>query len=171
MPPGSPNHLPPKTTAIPESVAPSLIGNEILRHVVGCLIHREDCQIPRCPCRDVQQRYHELLIKDVSAAQEPPKPPPYDNKKQHLHLSLSQQNLGSNEHPHWHLHTKSHIRRTQRPPLLRQRSQSVDLTPIIEMRETPVIEKHRYQTSSTGHGTRGRSPLRLPETVVTETLC
>ena len=146
MPPGYPNHVSPKITAILESVTPSLISDEILRHVVGCLMHRQDCQIPRCPCRDVQQRYRELLIKDVSAAQEPPKPPPCDGKKPHFHLSLSQQNLGSNEHPHWHLHTKSHIRRTQRPPVLRQRSKSVDLTPIIEMRETPVIEKRLTPT-------------------------
>ena len=146
MLPGYPNHLSPKTTAVPKSVAPSSISDEILRHVVGCLMHRQDCQIPHCPCRDVQQRYHELLIKDVSATQEPPKPPPYDNKKQHLHLSLSQQNLNSNEHPHWHLHTKSHIRRTRKAPLLRQRSKSVDLTPIIEMREMPAIEKHLTPT-------------------------
>ena len=53
----------------------------------------------------------------------------------------SEQNLGSNEHPHWHLHTKSYIRRTQQPLFVRQRSKSVDLTPIMETRETPVIEK------------------------------
>ena len=105
-------------------------------------MHRRDCQIPRCPCKGVQQRYREMLMRDTDAAREPPKPPPLDEKKHHLHLSLSQQNRSSTEHPHWHLHTKSHIRRhTQRPPLLRQRSKSVDLTPVIETRETPVIEK------------------------------
>ena len=141
MPPGSPKHLSPIPPTIPESASPSPLADEILRYVVGCLMHRRDCQIPRCPCKDVQQRYQEMLTRDTDTAREPPKPPPCDGKKHHLHLSLSQQHLGANEHPHWHLHTKSYLRHTQKPPLLRQRSKSVDLTPIIEARETPVIEK------------------------------
>ena len=140
MPPGSSNYLSPPTN--PESVSPSPLADEILRYVVGCLMHRRDCQIPRCPCKDVQQRYQEMLMRDTDTTRATPRPPPQcGDKKHHLHLSLSQQNLGSNEHPHWHLHTKSHIRRTQQPLFVRQRSKSVDLTPIMETRETPVIEK------------------------------
>ena len=140
MPPGSPNFLSPPTN--PESVSPSPLADEILRYVVGCLMHRRDCQIPRCPCKDVQQRYQEMLMRDTDTTRAAPRPPPQcGDKKHHLHLSLSQQHLGSNEHPHWHLHTKSHIRRTQQPLFVRQRSKSVDLTPIMETRETPVIEK------------------------------
>ena len=104
-------------------------------------MHRRDCQIPRCPCKDVQQRYREMRIRDTDAPQEPPKPSPLNEKKRHLRQSLSQQYHSSTVHPHWHLHTKSYIRRTQMPPRLRQRSKSVDLTPLIDSIETPVIEK------------------------------
>ena len=82
-------------------------------------------------------------MRDADAAQEHPKPPPNDGKKHHLHLPLSQESINSNEtlHPHWHLHTKSHIRRTQKPPVLRQRSKSVDITPMIENTGTLIIAK------------------------------
>ena len=39
------------------------IINSVLREAVGCLMLREDCQIPRCPCRPVKVRFNSLMVR------------------------------------------------------------------------------------------------------------
>jgi len=103
-------------------------------------MHRRNCQILHFPCNLVQERYRELYRQNPSyhphqhAAESckkecGPNTDPGERKHQ-LHLTLSSQNLTDDTHPHYHLTTKSHIRRVMpKPPLVRQRSRSCDLTP------------------------------------------
>ena len=109
---------------------PRPIGHEVLLTVVNCLMHRQNCQIPNCPCKAVQHQYRQLLSDSLNedtlmecAGNHP------SERRKLMHFSLSTSNLTSNTHPHYHLTSKPQIRRvTPKPVLKRQRSKSMDFT-------------------------------------------
>ena len=116
------------------------IPDEILLTVVSSLMHRQNCQIPNCPCKSMQERYRELYRQHPSYHPHQHAAESYKRecgtntdpgeRKHQFHLTLSSQNLTNDTHPHYHLTTKSHIRRVMpKPPLVRWRSN--DLIPAV----------------------------------------
>ena len=119
--PSLPSHPPLKQqTSIPD---------ETLMTVLSCLTHRQNCQIPNCPCKSVQERYQELCHQHPSyhlhqhAAESCKREcgPNTDPEEQNFDLTLSSHNLNSDTDPICH--------DTLRPTLVQQRLRSVDLTP------------------------------------------
>ena len=137
------------------------IRDELLMTVASCLMHRENCQIPNCPCKSLQDRYRELFHQNPSYVPQRPaaetskrecQPNTDPRERKHkLHLTLSSQNLINETHPHYQLTSKSHIRVTK-PLLQHQHSKECDLTPHYEIApkfpqaaaaDSPVDKKFR----------------------------
>ncbi len=132
------------------------ISDETLLHVMNCLMHNKDCEIIDCPCRQVQERFRHLnavCAPMLNSERKKPRkisvPSSSTESESESNLNTRRANLrplildgGDNNklHPHYHMGTKSHIRRAgshQRASRRRSRSLS-DLTPITETRETPT---------------------------------
>ena len=137
------------------------IRDEILMAALSCLMHPQNCRIPNCSCKSLQDRYRELFQQNPSYL--PHKPAAetckrecqlnaYPRERKHkLHLTLSSQNFINETHPHYQLTNKSHIRVTK-PPLQHQHSKECDLTPHYEIApkfpqaaaaDSPVDKKFR----------------------------
>ena len=128
--------------------------DEVLLTAVGCLMHQENCRIPRCPCRQVKERFRHLLPqtrsymqKEAGKVMEESSRGEFDptDRRQQMRLSLTSRNISEEIHPHYHMTSHSHIRQSRgmRRVLQRKRSRSVDLTPVVEQPEsnatTPAV--------------------------------
>lgn len=135
------------------------ISFEVLLTVVDLLQHNKNCEVPGCCCQQVKQmeavtkraKSHERKMRKSSAAitssstESDSDSPDNNNKKKKLHLELGT-GLDQQLYPHYHLSSKSHIRRTQQSQQSgsrnkhgHNRSRSMtDLTPITETGETPT---------------------------------
>ena len=121
--------------------------DKVLLTAVGCLMHQENCRIPRCPCRQVKERFRHLLPqtrsymqKEAGKVMEGSSRGEFDptDRRQQMRLSLTSQNISGKVHPHYHMTSHSHIRQSRgmRRVLQRKRSRSVDLTPVAEQPES-----------------------------------
>ena len=128
----------------------SPIFDAILLTVMNCLMHNSNCEIIDCPCRQIQGRYRHLKASTVPLELKSPKSgskrrvssttssdsDTMTARRGKMRLDLNQNRL----HPHYHISTRSHVRRTSKtvePPRHRRSRSLSDLTPITEApRET-----------------------------------
>ena len=127
--------------------APGEIIDEVLLMAVGCLMHQENCQIHKCPCKQVKKRFHNILPqtrlhmqKEADKVVEDAQSGNFDpsDRRQQMRISLSSQNFSKDIHAHYHMTSRSHIRPSdgRQRILQRRRSRSVDLTPVVEQPES-----------------------------------
>ena len=123
------------------------IIDEVLLITFGCLLHQENCHIPRCPCKKVKERFRHLLPqariykqREAEKVIEEDSRGEFDasDRKGQMRLSLMSQNLNEEIHPHYHITSRSHIcqSRGMKKVLQRRRSRSMDLTPVAEHPES-----------------------------------
>ena len=121
--------------------------NDRLLMAVGCLMHQEDCQIHKCPCKQVKKRFHNILPqtrlhmqKEADKVVEDAQSGNFDpsDRRQQMRISLSSQNFSKDIHAHYHMTSRSHIRPSggRQRILQRRHSRSVDLTPVVEQPES-----------------------------------
>ena len=137
---------PPEPPQQPAPSEASPIIDSILLEAVGCLMHQENCRIPRCPCREVKKRFAHIIpqtklhiqqeaervTEDVQSGRFDP-----TDRRQQMRLSLSSQNISPDIHAHYHMTSRSHIRQSgggmnRLKFIQRHRSKSMDLTPVME---------------------------------------
>ena len=132
----------------PQQLAPSEappIIDSILLEAVGCLMHQENCRIPRCPCREVKKRFAHIIPQTKLHIQQEAERVTEDVQsgrfdpmdRQQMRLSLSSQNFSPDIHAHYHMTSRSHIRQSGSGMnrfkfIQRRRSKSMDLTPVME---------------------------------------
>ena len=123
------------------------IIDEFLLMTFGCLLHQENCQIPRCPCKKVKERFRHFLPqarvykqREAEKVIEEDSRGEFDasDRKGQMRLSLMSQNLNEEIHPHYHMTSRSHICQSHgmKKVLQRRRSRSMDLTPVAEHPES-----------------------------------
>jgi hypothetical protein len=136
---------PPDRTHLSNEPDGSEIGDMMLM-AIGCLMHQENCQIPKCPCKEVKERFQHLMPQTrahrqkeaervVDEAQRGDLDP--TDRRQQLRISLSSQNFNKDIHAHYHMTSRSHIRSSdgRKTIIQRRRSRSMDLTPVAEQPE------------------------------------
>ena len=93
--------------------------DDVMLMAIGCLMHQENCQIPKCPCKEVKERFQHVMIQThahrqkeaervVDEAQRGDSDP--TDRRQQLRISLSSQNFNKDVHAHYHMTSRSHIR-------------------------------------------------------------
>ena len=123
------------------------IIDEVLLIAISCLMHQENCQVHKCPCKQVKKRFHNILPqtrlhmqKEADKVVEDARSGNFDpsDRRQQMRISLSSQNFSKDIHAHYHLTSRSHIRPSdgRQRILQRRRSRSVDLTPVVEQPES-----------------------------------
>ena len=116
----------------------SEIGDMMLM-AISCLMHQENCQISKCPCKEVKKRFQHLMPQTrahrqkeaervVDEAQRGDLDP--TDRRQQLRISLSSQNFNKEIPVHHHMTSRKTI-------IQRRRSRAMDLTPVVEQPEEP----------------------------------
>ena len=124
--------------------------DSVLLEAVGCLMYREDCQIPRCLCRQVKVRFNSLMAEPpllVRRATEPPLLVQRATEREgtksgrfEVRDHQQQEKVPREWSPHLDTHygmkLKSHMRERRwgkgRGIFHHKRSRSMELTPVLE---------------------------------------
>ena len=160
---GSIPHLSRSNSMLSSPTQSNSISKNDLATVQFALMHNRHCQIPGCCCQKVRELvernrgrmpydYPEMSIRigrvhrvspQVSSTDSDSDYSSYNDRRSrppNLRLLSNEHNRNPELHPHYHLTTKSHMRRaTTHAPIDHRRSKSLsDLTPLIEVPETPA---------------------------------
>ena len=135
------------------------IPDAVLLEVMTCLMHNKECELPDCPCHKLQGRYNHMqdlisqkqvktsecrqkkssILVSSSSTESDSDVTDITSKRAAMRLKLTD---AKKLHPHYHISTKSHVRRTSDITEIHRRSRSLsDLTPITEVHEghTPIV--------------------------------
>ena len=156
----SPPHLQAHPYGQPPLQSHFITKNDLM-NVKLALLHNKHCQIPSCCCHKVRELIESQDFRpNYSSGSNRRRRPP------NLSLMSEEHNRNPNLHPHYHLTTKSHLRRVSKLATTdhrRARAKSLtDLTPLTEVPETPT------KTPAVGGSIVPTTPVYVPRKGITE---
>ena len=119
-------------------------SEEIVKMVMDSLMHNRNCRIPNCPCYTVRKRYsHFFAPKQNTEPLTGTQSDPMTDRRLKLHLPLTSDAYDADDeymlHPHYHLSHQTRPKRVHpKVKAQRRRSKSLDLTPVLEVPDSPT---------------------------------